>query len=107
MKIDNLKDFTGGWFVGNFHPSVLPTDKFEVAVKQYKAREKERRHMHKEATEITLILDGQALFNGQMVHAGQIVTLEPGEWNTFETLTAVTTVVIKTPSVIGDKYFEE
>lgn len=107
MKVDKLHKFTGGWFVGNFDPAVLKTDKFEVAVKTYDRGAKEKRHMHKEATEITVILEGMALFNGTLVREGEIVTLDPGEWNTFETLSNVTTLVIKTPSVIGDKYFEE
>jgi hypothetical protein len=42
--------------------------------------------------------------NGETFHHGDIVMLEPGEPTDFEALTDVTTVVVKMPSVIGDKY---
>jgi quercetin dioxygenase-like cupin family protein len=106
MKIEKLEDFKGGWFIGNFHPSLLKTENVEVGVKSYKAGDKEKAHVHKKATEITLVLSGIALFNGVPVSSGNIVVLNPGEWNAFEAFTDVTTVVIKTPSVKGDKYTE-
>ena len=106
MKVEKLENFKGGWFIGNFEPSLLKTDEFEVAVKEYRAGDKEPAHVHKIATEMTLVLNGVALFNGQPVSSGNIVVLEPGEWNEFEAFTDVTTVVIKTPSVKGDKYTE-
>ena len=35
---------------------------------------------------------------------GDIIMIEPGEATDFEALSDVTTVVVKTPSVAGDKY---
>ena len=35
MKIDNLDKMIGGWFIGNFEPSLLKTNDCEVAVKRY------------------------------------------------------------------------
>ena len=32
----NINDFIGGWFIGNFTPSLLQTSAFEVAIKKYK-----------------------------------------------------------------------
>ena len=58
MKVDKLKNFTKGWVVGNFEPSLLKTDDFEVAVKYYKAGDYEEKHYHKVATEITIISEG-------------------------------------------------
>ena len=104
MKVDKLKNFTGGWFIGDFEPSLMKTQDFEVAVKHYKAGDKEKTHVHKVATEFTLVLKGVALFNDTAISSGTIVTLKPGEWTSFEALTSVTTVVIKSPSVKGDKY---
>lgn len=104
MKIDKLESFTGGWFIGNFEPSLMKTDDFEIAVKHYKAGDREESHVHRVATEVTLVLNGTALFNGNPVTNGEIVTLNPGEWNSFEAVTDLTTVVVKTPSVKGDKY---
>ena len=36
MKKFNLDSMHKGWFVGDFTPSVLNTEKCEVAVKRYK-----------------------------------------------------------------------
>ena len=41
---------------------------------------------------------------GQQFASGDIVKLPPGEATGFKAITDVTTVVVKLPSVIGDKY---
>lgn len=105
VRTSRLSDMIGGWFVGNFYPNILQSKDFEVAVKFYKAGNKEDWHVHKVGTEITLILDGSVKMNGGRVYNhGDIILLEPGNGTSFEALTDVKTVVVKTPSVIGDKY---
>jgi hypothetical protein len=104
MERFELKDFTGGWFVGNFSPSLFETDKFEVAVKSYVAGSLEKRHLHKIATEFTLIVSGKVRMNDQQYEGGDIIKINPGEDTDFEALTDVTTVVVKIPSVKNDKY---
>jgi hypothetical protein len=37
LKRYNLDVFIKGWFVGNFSPTLIPTNAVEVAVKHYKA----------------------------------------------------------------------
>lgn len=107
MEIKPLDNFTKGWFIGNFFPSMDPRDDFEIAVKRYKAGEKEGSHVHKVATEYTVVLNGTVKFNCETVHDGNIVVVSPGEYIKFEALTDVDTVVVKTPCVKGDKYVEE
>ncbi len=104
MKHHRLDDMTRGWFVGNFSPAALRTEHTEVAVQQYRAGDHEARHVHKVASEITLILGGRARMCGQEWEHGDIVVLDPGEPTDFTALTDVTTVVVKSPSVLGDKY---
>ena len=104
MRTFRLADMTKGWFVGDFAPAALRTGAAEVAVKTYPAGTVEPRHLHREATEVTLILSGRARMNDRVYHAGAIVVIEPGEATDFEALTEVTTVVVKTPSVARDKY---
>ena len=104
MKRFKLDDMTRGWFVGDFEPVVLKTSDAEVAVKHYAAGSQEQRHMHKVAPEVTLILNGEARMNEEIYTAGDIVLIEPGESTDFEALSEVTTVVVKVPSVKGDKY---
>jgi hypothetical protein len=93
-----------GWFVGNFVPSVVTTPDVEVGIKAYKAGDEEAVHFHKIATEITVILDGIVERCGQQFASGDIVKLPPGEATGFKAITDVTTVVVKLPSVIGDKH---
>jgi len=104
MQVFKLADMTKGWFVGDFSPVALRTDAAEVAVKRYAAGTCEARHMHKIAPEVTLILEGRARMNDQVHEAGDIVLIAPGEATDFEALSDVTTVVVKLPSVAGDKY---
>lgn len=104
IRTAKLADMIGGWFVGDFYPNILHSKDFEVAVKFYKAKDKEEWHVHKIGTEITLILDGSVRMNNNIYHHGDIVLLEPGNGTSFEALTDVKTVVVKTPSVLGDKY---
>ena len=104
MRAFKLSDMTRGWFVGDFAPTALRTDAAEVAIQTYGAGAVERRHVHKIAPEVTLILQGEARMNGARYVAGDIVVTEPGEPADFEAITDVTTVVVKVPSVAGDKY---
>jgi quercetin dioxygenase-like cupin family protein len=93
-----------GWFVGNFAPAAMVSDQFEVGLKQYKQGEFEVRHVHKIATEITVIVSGEVRMNGRTFGAGDIIVLEPGEPTDFSAITDSITVVVKTPSAKNDKY---
>lgn len=101
FKLDN---FTRGWFVGNFSPTLLATDEVEVAVKHYRAGESEEAHFHKIATELTLIVSGRVRMSGEEIGPGEIIRIEPGQATDFVPLTDATTVVVKVPCLRGDKY---
>jgi mannose-6-phosphate isomerase-like protein (cupin superfamily) len=105
MKHDRLEKMVKGWFVGAFNPTTHATEACEVAVKKYSAGEKEIEHHHKVATEVTLILSGEVRMMGRTWRDGDILTLSPGEITDFEAITDAVTVVVKTPSISGDKYF--
>ena len=104
MTVFKLDEMTKGWFVGAFAPTAFHTEVAEVAVKAYKAGDREDRHHHKVATELTLVLNGTVRMNGATYRKGDIIRIEPGESTDFEAETDVTTVVVKVPSVAGDKY---
>jgi|TARA_B110000902_G_scaffold146101_1_gene168546 quercetin dioxygenase-like cupin family protein len=104
MKISNLQQMLGGWFVGDFDPSVIKSKDFEVAVKLYKKGDYENEHFHKIATEITVIMDGEVLMSGNKYKSGDIIVINPNESTDFKALSDVKTVVVKFPSVINDKY---
>ncbi|HEX8913960.1 MAG TPA: hypothetical protein VF796_16545, partial [Humisphaera sp.] len=99
-----LADMTRGWFVGDFAPTLLRTGLFEVACQHYRAGDHEARHTHRVATEITLIAVGRARMDGVEYAAGDIVVIPPGGATDFRAVEDTTTVVVKVPSVRGDKY---
>jgi len=104
MRRFKIKDMIGGWFIGDFEPSVLRTPDFEVCFKQHKKGEDWPRHYHKEATEYNLLLRGQMTINGQLFKAGHGFIIEPGEVSKPVFLTDCELIIVKTPSVPGDKY---
>jgi quercetin dioxygenase-like cupin family protein len=107
MKVEKLAQMKGGWFIGNFEPSLLITDDFEVAFKAYKKGDKEPKHFHRIAKEYTLIASGKAKMNGVEYVSGDIIIVEPNEATDFEAITDVSTVVVKTPSVKNDKFISQ
>lgn len=107
MKTARLEDMVKGWFVGNFEPTLYRTNDVEVAVKSYKAGDREDAHYHKIATEITVIVSGRVRMNSVEYVAGDIVVMEPGDVTDFEALTEVTNVVVKLPGANNDKYAVE
>lgn len=104
MKVANLNQMIKGWFVGDFVPSVLNNKEFEVAVKYYKAGDREDRHIHKVATEITVIVKGKVKINESIYTEGDILLLEPFEEAEFYAITDAINVVVKTPSITNDKF---
>lgn len=104
MKHHRLDNMVKGWFVGDFDPAVIRSPNVEVGVKCYKAGDREDEHHHKVATEITAIVSGSVSMLGRTWVSGDIITIEKGEATSFEALTDTVTVVVKLPSVRGDKY---
>jgi hypothetical protein len=104
MKIDRLESMVRGWFVGPFEPSVLKTESCEVSIRRYKAGDKEAAHYHRVATEITVIVEGEARMCGKTLTAGDIVTLNPCDVADFEAIDDLLTVVVKVPGAKHDKF---
>jgi len=106
MKHDHLSKMIGGWFIGDFQPTVAQTGDFEVAVKRYKSGDREAAHHHRLAEEITVIATGRVRMCDREFGEGDIVHLDRGDSTSFEALEDTITVVVKWPSVRGDKYLD-
>ena len=104
MKTGNMKNMVKGWFVGNFEPSMYKTGDCEVAVKSYAKGDKEGKHCHKIATEITVIIKGKVRMFETEFSEGDIVIAEPGDATAFEALEDSINVVVKLPGAFNDKY---
>lgn len=104
MKKFNLNDMIGGWYIGNFEPSLLKTNDVEVSVKHYKKGDYDSIHHHKIATEYTVIVTGQVEMSGEIYNENDILVIPPSESTDFRALTDATTVVVKIPGASNDKY---
>ena len=104
MKTSRLSDMKAGWFVGDFLPTCYRLTECEVACKYYKKGDSEEKHVHKVATEITVIASGHVLMNGVEYRTADIILLEPGEPADFHVLEDTITIVVKMPSLKDDKY---
>lgn len=104
MKKFNLTAFIGGWFIGNFNPSIIDTETFEIAIKKYVAGDKEQKHLHKVADEITVIVIGKVKMNDIIYSTDDIIYIEKNEPTDFMCLEDTITCVIKIPSHKNDKY---
>ncbi|CAN5227857.1 hypothetical protein BH09PAT2_BH09PAT2_10690 [soil metagenome] len=104
MKQYRLSDFTKGWVIGDFLPSIVKTQDCEVAIKRYQKADIDPKHHHKKAEEITVIVSGKYKLNELILEADDIVHIDRDEPAEFECLEDGVTVVVKLPSVAGDKY---
>ncbi len=107
MKEYNLKDFTSGWFIGDFEPSLFKTWYFETAIKRYKAGDYEKSHTHHMSKEYTVIVEGEVEMNGIKYKKDDIIIINSDEYTDFKCLTDVITCVVKSPSVKNDKIFKK
>ena len=104
MRTARLGGMTKGGFVGAFSPTVLASHACEVGVRRYRAGDREAAHLHKVATEVTVVVAGRVRLAGREFGPDDIVVLDPGTPADFEVLEDAVTVVVKLPCVAGDKY---
>jgi len=107
MKVYNIQDMVGGWYIGDFEPSILRTRDFEVGYKIHPAGEEWDVHMHAVATEYNLLLRGVMKIQDTVLSAGNLFVIEAGEWADPEFLEDCEVITVKVPSVPGDKYTKE
>ena len=104
MKVFNIKDMKGGWFIGNFEPSILKTDNFEVGHHAHKKGASTHNHYHKSSTEINVIVKGKMVVNGEVLTAGDIFVFEPYVVSESEFLEDTDLIVVRDSSNPNDKY---
>jgi mannose-6-phosphate isomerase-like protein (cupin superfamily) len=104
MKIAYISEMWRGWFIGNFEPSVLQTNDFEVAILTHKKDEKWSKHYHAIATEYNVLISGTMTIQNELIQPGTIFILYPHEIADPIFHEDCVIVCIKTPSVPGDKY---
>ena len=98
-----LSTFKGGWYMGDFEPSLFRTSQFEVGLKRHRKGEDWPSHFQRQATEYNLLLHGRMTLNGVTINKGDLVVVEPREIVKPVFRTHCEVVVVKVPSMPGDK----
>lgn len=104
MDVYNIKNFTNGWFIGNFNPSIYKNPFFEIAHHTHKAGYTGPLHTHKIAEEVTYIVKGRLNASGKELQTGDMFVYHPEEIANVTFLEDTDLIVIKWPSVPNDKY---
>ena len=104
MDVYNIKDFKGGWFIGDFNPSVFKNCFFEVAHHTHLAGYKGPLHTHKISTEVTYIVRGAVKIADKIYAKGDMFVYYPNEISDVIVLQDVDLIVVKWPSIPSDKY---
>jgi len=103
MKLAKLSEFTNGWFLGNFNPSLFKNEDFEVCVKNCKKGDVEAAHFQRVATEVTVVLSGTVRMGDHILQVDDILTIYKDEVCDFEALSDCKVLGIKFPSLPEDK----
>lgn len=104
MRRFELREFTGGWVIGNFAPSITRSQDFEFGVKYFAKGDREPQHFQAVAQEVTVVVSGRVRVGGLMLSAGDICQIPPGESADFEALENCALAVVKFPSIPDDKF---
>lgn len=103
-SIWKLSEFTRGWFIGNFTPSILKTCDFEIAKLHHIKNEKWPFHYHVEADEYNILLKGKMILNGQPINEGTLFIIHKNEIACPFFLEDCQVLCIKAPSSPKDKF---
>ena len=107
MEVFNIKNMKKGWFIGNFSPAVLKTERFEVGLHEYKKDNPTCNHYHKKSTEINVIIEGKMIVNNQTLSAGDIFCFDPYVVSECTFLEDTKLIAVRDSSFPNDKYSAE
>ena len=101
QTLDSMKR---GWLVGNFEPSILKTDLFEVAYMKHKKDEYWPPHTHNEINEYNVLIKGKMKINNESLEEGSVFIIPKGMLSHARFLKDCEVLCIKVPSVPSDKH---
>lgn len=100
----NSDSMKRGWLVGNFEPSILKTDLFEVAYKKHKKDEYWPPHTHNEINEYNVLIKGKMKINNEFLEEGSVFIIPKEMLSHARFLEDCEVLCIKVPSVPSDKH---
>lgn len=100
----HIDDFTKGWFIGDFEPSLFKTKDFEISIKTHPKGEIWDKHYHKLATEYNYVISGAVEINGITYKEKDLFVIYPNFVVDPNFIEDCSIMCVKTPSAIGDKF---
>ena len=107
MRRYRLEEMKRGWFMGDFDPSILRTDLFEVGYKHHHAGEGWPAHFQRIAVEYNVLIQGRMAIGEDTFNDGDIFVIPPGEVVKPIFLSDCELIVVKVPSLPEDKVVVE
>ena len=104
MKQSNINNFKGGWFVGNFDPSIFKNPFFEVAHHKHEKGCETFPQYHKVTQELNYIIKGELMVSGKHLKTGDMWIYEANEISDVEFLEDSELMIVRWPSIPSDKY---
>ena len=98
MKFSNLDNFTRGWIVGDFQPSLFSTKDNDIGILRINKGDKSDGHFHKNHIEYNIIIEGKVKIKNNI-----LIAYEP-VWSIGSGLIPKTKELFDTISFIKKKY---
>lgn len=102
--IVDITQYTRGWLIGDFEPSIKKTKEYEIGLLKHYKDEKWQFHFHAESREINILVSGEMILNNIRLFSGTIFIFEKNMIACPIFLTDCIIICIKVPSIPSDKY---
>ena len=103
-KIINRNDYTRGWLIGNFTPSIENNKNVELGYLFHEKKSKWDYHYHKESIEINILINGRIVINNNEYNENDLFIINKNIISCPIFQTDCELICIKIPSVPHDKY---
>ena len=104
IKQNKLENMTRGWLIGDFSPSILKTNDFEIGYLKHPKDQVWPAHVHKEANEYNILIKGKLIINNETIEQGEIFIIPKNMLTSAKFLEDCEILCIKVPSLPKDKY---
>lgn len=100
------RDFVDGVLIGRHpFPSIFTSDAVEVAIQSRQKGNKEDNHYHKTVIQYNCIVKGKVSVDGHILSDGDIFVQERHDKADYEFLEDTDLLIIRLPSISGDKHY--
>jgi mannose-6-phosphate isomerase-like protein (cupin superfamily) len=99
----NVAQYSRGWLIGDFVPSIFRMKSFEIALAEHLEGEPTVPHFHTSSEEVNVVIRGELKVNGRLLSEGDIFIYSRGEISDVTFIRDSKLLVIRVPSAPNDK----